>query len=426
MLSETKKQASILHVDINSYFATLLQQENPALQGRPVAVVKAPGRTCIIAASKEAKARGVRTGSRVFEVQAQCPDLVVLPAAFDRYLDATKRLQKIFTQSSPDFFIYSLDEAFIDLSSCLQFLYTSPQEAAAVIQRRIASELGAWVTCSVGIARTRLLAKMASDLAPKGGVLTITTKNQDYFLSKATFESVCGVGRRLSTKLQQSGIVHPYQLRFFSLSDLERLVGKFWASQLQIIGYGDEPHLLQLLDTPLEHMKSVSRSITGYRVYQDQAEILAIMQNLGEEVCYKARRMKLLGRHVSVAISSRDQWWADHVMLAQPMADGQVFWQQVKKMLKLFWQKPFPVIKFMVRLSLLEPESQVPKSLFRLDEADAREYQLHDRYDKVTEAVDMLWDRYGMFVVKPASLLQHPIIKPEVTGFLGDRIYHGL
>ncbi|MCD8526685.1 hypothetical protein LRY65_00525, partial [Candidatus Woesebacteria bacterium] len=83
-----------MHVDINSYFATLLQQENPALRGRPVGILKDVGRTCVIAASKEAKKLGVGTGTSAYEAKRLAPEIVFLPAEFARYLDATKRLKK--------------------------------------------------------------------------------------------------------------------------------------------------------------------------------------------------------------------------------------------------------------------------------------------------------------------------------------------
>ena len=97
------------HVDINSYFATLLQQENPALRGKPVGIVKEVGRTCIIAASKEAKALGVGTGSRLQDAK-HVPDLILVPAQFDFYLDATKRLKRLFESLAPTVQIFSLDE----------------------------------------------------------------------------------------------------------------------------------------------------------------------------------------------------------------------------------------------------------------------------------------------------------------------------
>ncbi|MCA9330735.1 hypothetical protein KC957_01700, partial [Candidatus Saccharibacteria bacterium] len=136
---------TFLHVDINSYFATILQQENPLLRGKPVGVVKDAGRTVLIATSKEAKQYGVGTGSYVADGQKRCPTLAVLPAEFDRYLAATKQLYQIFNQVAPTVQIYSLDEAFIDISDCRRYLYPDTEQLARHIKQLIRTSLGDWV-----------------------------------------------------------------------------------------------------------------------------------------------------------------------------------------------------------------------------------------------------------------------------------------
>src|SRR3989344_6340738 len=137
-----KPSKTLLHLDMNSYFATLLQQENPNLRGKPIGIVKDIGRTCLIAVSKEAKKFGIKTGCLLADAKALCPDIMCLKAEFDRYLDATKRLKKIFTQVTPDLFIYSLDEAFLDITDCQTYLYPDPMKLAHQLQDTVKQELG--------------------------------------------------------------------------------------------------------------------------------------------------------------------------------------------------------------------------------------------------------------------------------------------
>lgn len=402
---------TILHIDINSYFATVLQQENPYLRGKPVGVVKDKGRTCLIAVSKEAKAKGIVTGERQFDALIKCPDLISIPATFERYLDATKRLQKIFESIAPSVIIYSLDEAFIDISDCRKRLYKNPRELAECIQDKIKKELGNWVTCNIGIAENKLLAKMASEVAPKGSITEITQENKDALLATTEFKDVCGVGYRLSKKLAQFSVFTPYQIRFMSDEELEIIVGKFWAKELQKIAYGEETHLLSQTERTIEHMKSVGRSITGYHLYNDETEITNIIKNLCVEVIHKVRKMNLAGRQVWLGLYGQKEYWSNYITFKDPINNLSDFIEKITFLYKK-WQDKFPVIKFAVRLSLLKPHSQ-DKLL--------PDWQ---KKESMQKALDVINRKYGMFTIHPAALPPtKDIIHPEVTGFLGDKIY---
>ncbi|PWU24014.1 hypothetical protein C5B42_00965 [Candidatus Cerribacteria bacterium 'Amazon FNV 2010 28 9'] len=150
------------HVDINSYFATMLQQENPALRGKPIGVVKGVGRSCIIASSNEAKTFGVKTGCRVREARLLCPIITLVPANFDLCLASTRKLKELFHHLCPHVDIFSLDEAFLNMTGCeilmRQLLHSSPplggggrgrcstleQQFGHLIQSRIKEMLGTW------------------------------------------------------------------------------------------------------------------------------------------------------------------------------------------------------------------------------------------------------------------------------------------
>jgi DNA polymerase-4 len=404
---------TILHVDINSYFATLLQQENPSLRGKPIGIVKDIGRTCVIAASKEAKQFGVKTGCTTVEARQRCPQIQFLPAQFDRYLDATKRLKAVFESVAPDVFIYSLDEAFIDITDCQQYLYAKPLQVAETIQCKIKQELGEWVTCNVGIGPNRFLAKMASETAPKGSILEVNDGNKDLLLASVTFENTCGIGFRLEQKLKLLHVHHPYQIRFFSFDQLLPLFGPFWARELLKMAYGEEPHHLQLLDQPLPHMKSVGRSITGYRLYDDETEIKAILLNLTEEVTAKVRAMRLAGRFVNLHLWGHDRSFKAHRTLQYFIRHTPEMFGILYDQLYTPWHRPFRIIKFAVRLSLLEPVGQLTQPL--LPQVQKQE--------RLSQALDAVNRKYGLSTAFPATLLGKPLIRPEVTGFLGDRDY---
>lgn len=401
---------------MNSYFATLLQQENPNLRGKPVGIVKDIGRTCLIAVSKEAKKFGIKTGSLLADAQVVCPEIITLKAEFDRYLDATHRLKKIFSSVSPDYYIYSLDEVFVDITNCRTHLYPDPVKLATDLQQQVKDELGEWVTCNVGISHNRLLAKLGSGVGPKGGVIYITPENQDAYLASTGFEDICGIGFRLAKKLAQFRVTTPYQIRFIDDADLLPVFGPFWTPELKRIAYGEDSHNLSLVDRELPHMKSVSRSITGYRLYDDENEIAKILLNLIEEVTHKTRQMGLAGRYVSIYMTGQGQFWHGHRTLKYYIDRSQEMFDILYHQLYQNWQRSFKVVKFAVGLSKLKSIEYVQPSLFTSD----------SKRNSVVAAMDQINDKYGLFTLRSGRLINQQIIRPEVTGFLGDRTYYGL
>jgi len=403
----------ILHIDINSYFATLLQQKYPSLRGKPVGIIKDVGRTCVIAASKEAKALGVITGSNTREAKLRAPGIILQPAEFDLYLDSTRRLQKLFLSIAPHVQIYSLDEAFIDISDC-SLIYPHPHRLAIQIKLHIKKELGEWVTCNIGISRNRFLAKLGSELSPKDSIITVDKHNQDDFLSTTDFKSVCGVGYRLEHRLHALGIESLYALNFVGDDFLHQHFGPFWSVQLRRMSQGKEPHLFSTIDQN-PHMKSVSRSITGYRPTKNQQEIKQILYNLSAEVIHKVRVMDLVGRQIYVKLyGSRHQtFWSNFITVKTPINHLSDFFEILYYRLGTHQVAGnFPVIKFAVRLSLLIP---------KLSDQLLPDWQKQER---LASAVDKLWHKYGLFSVYSGLLGGKQIIKPEVTGFFGDKKFY--
>lgn len=274
--------------------------------------------------------------------------------------------------------------------------------------------MGSWVTCNVGISHNRFLAKLASETAPKGTHLIINQDNLDSILASVEFDDVCGIGMRLTKKLKRFGITNPYQIRLYTEKELQPTFGPFWTKELMKMAWGEEPHHLQLIDRGQPHMKSVGRSITGYRLYDDETEIRAIIHNLTEEVTYKVRRMNLAGRHVSISLVGQDQYWWNQQTVKDYIRHTNEMFNIIYHQLYQNWQRTFKIIRFAVRLSLLEPFGQ--NSLIPAWQSQ----------EKIYQAMDKISDKYGLFTLRSGSLLNQPIIKPEVTGFLGDKIYHQL
>ena len=408
----TDLRKTFFHIDINSYFATMLQQETPALRGKPLAIVKDAGRTCIIAASKEAKKLGVKTGSRMSEALVMAPDIIAIPADFDLYWSATCKLKKLFESLSPDVAMFSLDEAFLDYTPLRQ-IHSSPQDFAKLIQRSVKDTLGSWVTCSIGISHNRFLAKMAGEVSGPDSITTVDLKNKDVLLSQTAFKDVCGIGPRLTQRLERHGVVVPYQINFIPDEELRRSFGPFWSVELRKMGKGEEPLFLSRLKEVPTHMKSVGRSITGWQLCNSEAVIKRTLYNLVSEIIYKVRSMSLAGRLVSISVNGGGQSWSSYVTLKHHICHTGELFQYVYYDLYKKWRRPFPVIKLAVRLGLLEPQAELTQSLL----------PKWLKEERVALACDKIVSSYGLFAVTSGLLARGPRIRPEVTGFLGDKQY---
>jgi DNA polymerase-4 len=163
----------ILHIDMNSYFASVEQQANPFLRGRAIGVVATMSPNgCIIASSVEAKAKGIKTGFRVREARDIDPNIILIPNDAAKYRTVTGGILRILRSYTEDIELYSIDEAFLNLTGFVSSL----EEAISIgerIRQRITAEVGEWLKCSIGIAPTRWLAKFGSDIAPKGKTLLL-------------------------------------------------------------------------------------------------------------------------------------------------------------------------------------------------------------------------------------------------------------
>ncbi len=211
-MGENTMQPIILHIDMNSYFASVEQQANPFLRGKSVGVCATMGpHGCIVASSREAKAKGIKTGCRVLDALCVDPKIVLLPYDSDKYRTCTKKIFSIFARYTDRIEPYSIDEAFLDLTGFVPTLQKAA-ELGARIQTIIKNEVGEWLACSVGVAETRWLAKFAGDTAPKGSVLVLECSMLPAYYKQFRLTDAWGINVRMERRLNALGI--------FTLNDL--------------------------------------------------------------------------------------------------------------------------------------------------------------------------------------------------------------
>ncbi len=400
----------ILHLDMDCFFASVEQQANPKLVGKPVGIIKGEKRTCVIAASREAKKLGIKTGSNVYEAKRLCPQIALIPADMDKYFSVSQKFMEICSRFSPDWEVFSIDELFLDVTQTAPF-FGGVSGLCREIKESLKKEIGEHITCSIGISYNRLLAKLASDIKKPNGIFEITPENRDEILFSRRLSDVCGLGFRLEQQLLVRGITNFQTLRSIPMSYLQASFGPFWAAELKKLCWGEDDSLLVRIGE-IPKAKSVSRTFTLYENTRDLKIIKATLRNLCEEAAFKAREMKMKGREVGIVVRGDNLGEGRHKTLKYFLDSGKevfdIAW-------KLFEEMRWPdSVRFLgVWLGLLKPKSELTLSLFPGEK----------RKESLIAAMDKANKRFGELTVFPAVLLQGEMIKSEVNGFLGDKAY---
>ncbi len=282
----------IMHIDMNSYFASVEQQANPALRGKPVGVVATmTPHGCIIASSKEAKAVGIKTGCRVDEAFFLYPAVRLVQVDPPKYRSTTEKIFSILQRYSEDIEPYSIDEAFVNLTGYAK----SFNEAVRIgheIKRQIFTEAGEWLTNSIGIAPTRWLAKFGSDICEKGGIIVLHKEDVRRYLAGRELTEAWGIAERTAYKLNCLGITTLDELAAYSPYELQRVFGirgyELWANV-----NGVEVSSLRLADNGYQVPKSIGHSHVLRKQTRNITFHRAVMMRLAERTGRKLRSLGL-------------------------------------------------------------------------------------------------------------------------------------
>jgi DNA polymerase-4 len=227
-------EATVLHADLDAFYASVEQRDAPALRGRPVIV----GGGVVLAASYEAKARGIRTAMGGRQARDLCPDAIVVPPRMEAYSAASKAVFEIFRDTTPLVEGISIDEAFLEVGG-LRRIAGTPEEIAARLRQRVRAEVG--LAISVGVARTKFLAKVASAVSKPDGLLIVEPEREQEFLLPLPVERLWGVGKVTAEKLHRLGIRTVGQLAELESATAEQLLGKAAGAHLHALARLRDP-----------------------------------------------------------------------------------------------------------------------------------------------------------------------------------------
>ena len=379
--------ATVLHADLDAFYASVEQRDEPSLRGRPVIV----GGGVVLAASYEAKARGVRTAMGGWRARQLCPDAVVVPPRMKAYSQASRDFFAVLRDVSPAVEALSIDEAFVDAAG-LERIAGPPAEIAARARREVRERVGLAVT--VGVARTKFLAKVASGVAKPDGLLVVEPERELVFLHSLEVERLWGVGPATSRKLRARGITTVGQVAALGEPAVVEICGRGAGRHLHALAHNRDPRRVRA--RPRRRSMGAQRALgRRLRSREDvEASLLALVDRLGrrlraaQRVC---RTVVLRLRFGDFARATRSH------TLREATHETGVILAAARDLLRAAW----PLIEArgitLVGVSLTNlDDCEAPQLTLPLDDPDGR---------GVDAAVDLVRDRYGSGAITRGSLV---------------------
>jgi DNA polymerase-4 len=284
----------ILHVDMDAFYASVEVRDNPALAGQPVVVGGDVRRGVVSSASYEARAFGVRSAMPVSHALRLCPHAIVLKNRFSRYREISQNIRKIFLHYTPLVEPLSLDEAFLDVTAS-EAQFGPAIKIGRTIKQRIKDETG--LTCSVGVATNKFLAKIASDLKKPDGFVVVPPDKIENFLSPLPIRRLWGVGPVTEKKLHEMGVQKIGDLQALTLDEIVRRFGK-WGLHLHKLAHGIDERPVE----PNRETKSISRETTFLEDLQGIPALKAVMREMAEDVANDLLKEELVAKTIQIKI----------------------------------------------------------------------------------------------------------------------------
>ncbi|MEW5757949.1 MAG: DNA polymerase IV [Candidatus Omnitrophota bacterium] len=372
----------IVHVDMDAFFASIEQRDNPVYQGKPVVVGANPkagnGRGVVSTCSYEARKFGIHSAMPISIAYRKCPNAIFVPVNYSKYVEVSNQIVDIFNTFSPDVEQVSIDEAFIDISDTYK-LHHSAHQTCVEMKKQIKKETG--LTASVGLAPTKMAAKIASGLKKPDGLVEVTKDKLLNFLWPLDVDKLWGIGEKTKIALNQMGIYKIKDLAQKTKNELISVFGKngawFWEASHGI----DESEVIS------EHQtKSISNETTFEKDTSDKTEIERELAWLCELVASRLRKEMFKCRTITLKIRLEGfQTYTRAKTVAEPTNFPEILIKEIKQLLENFKLNDKKVRLLGVRTSNLSNASD--ELLFKTNDEIKKE--------KVNKAVDKIKNKFG-------------------------------
>lgn len=382
-------QRMIALVDMNCFFAQVEQQDNPFWRNRPVAVTNGKLGSTIITASYEARAFGVKTGMKLRDAKQLCPDIIQAPSRPERYAGASTVIMKSLQSITPDIEVYSVDEAFLDLTYC-QSLYQGPEHIGRLIKKAISEASG--LTCSVGISGDKTTAKFAAKLKKPDGLTVITPWDAESRLAEESVTELSGISDGIGGFLAKYGVFKCGDMKKIPISILAQRFGNP-GRRIWLMAQGKDP---EPITTTVKDPKSIGHGKVMPPGSKGRDLLLTYFQHMAEKVGVRLRRYGYQSAQFFIGVKTRERGYiATKVKLDHPTDDGQVIY----KLCQAFVMSNYSHETCrQVQIIATNPVSCHQLELFA-------DNDLKQKRSDLNETVDAINTRYGEFTVAPTRVI---------------------
>jgi len=381
---------AIILVDMNAFFASIEQRDRPEWRGRPVAITNGEQGSCIITCSYEARAYGVHTGMRLKEARKLCPDLIQSPARPERYAETSSAIMAALVDITPDIEIFSVDEAFLDVTRC-QKLLGHPKRIAQLAKQRVFEVSG--ILCSAGVSGDKTTAKYAAKLNKPDGLTVIRPWEAKARLHDVPVTELCGIARGIGDFLAQHGVHTCGEMEQLPISVLARRFGNL-GRRIWYMAQGADPEPLQLT---VAAPKSVGHGKVVPPNTRERAVLETYLLHMSEKVAARLRRHEMEAKKFFIGLKNSEGWVGGKLKLALPSSDGGAIMALCRQVLNEAWRGEGI---HQVQVTALDPKLAATQGdLFAIDSYAPQQRGSNEVMDAVNE-------RYGEFNLAPARLLQ--------------------
>jgi nucleotidyltransferase/DNA polymerase involved in DNA repair len=377
----------VLHVDLDAFYAAVEVRENPALRGRPVVVGADPrggrGRGVVAAASYEARAFGIHSAMPISQAYRRCPTAAYLPPRMRLYAAVSKRFMAILGRYTDLVEPLSIDEAFLDVTGSVALFGDG-----AAIARRIKDDVRREeaITASIGVAPSKFLAKIASDIDKPDGLVVVPRDGIEAFLRDLPVARLWGAGPKSLAGFRRLGVTSIGEVARLPVTRLAEVFGDSLAQHFHALARGRDPRPV----VPDHQRKSIGHESTFAADVHDRTEVERALLGLVEEVARRLRRSGATGQTVQLKLRTADFTTVTRQeQLPAPADTTEAIWPAARRLLRRADQGRQAIRLIGVSVTLADRESQL--GLFPNRE---------DRYRRVARAIDRLADRFGPDVVK--------------------------
>ena len=375
-------------MDMNAFFASIEQLDNPELRGKPIGVTNGKTGTCIITCSYEARAHGVHTVMRVKDARKLCPEFIQVPSRPERYAEVSTRIMDALQAISPDVEVFSVDEAFLDVTRC-QHYWNRPAETIGRMIKDVVLEASG-LKCSVGLSGDKTTAKYAAKLNKPDGLTIIPPWESRERLRNLPVMELCGINKGIAGFLAQRGA--------FTCGDVAKLpvsvLGNRFGSpgrRIWKMCQGEDP---SPVETVVQAPKSVGHGKVVPPNTKDRDVIFMYLIHMAEKVSFRLRQHALVAQKYLVGLRTQDGWIGNNKLKTRfPTSDSRPLVELCKQIVYQHWQGEGV---FQVQVTALDPRPE--KGQIDLFTEESRFHQLNHVMDNIN-------NRYGEFTLAPASLL---------------------